>query len=147
MQTAKNITSRYTGSNGIRAFVSVNKALVTQASAAIPVVPLYLSVLYKVMKEKGLHEGCIEQMDRLYRDKIYISSGIMAGPEEAEAATIHVDDYEMRPEVQKEVMDIWEKINSDNLLQLADTDGYWLDFYHMFGFKVSGVDYSLDVEV
>ena len=147
LQTAKNITSRYTGSNGIRAFVSVNKALVTQASAAIPVVPLYLSVLYKVMKEKGLHEGCIEQMDRLYRDKIYISSGIMAGPEEAEAATIHVDDYEMRPEVQKEVMDIWEKINSDNLLQLADTDGYWLDFYHMFGFKVSGVDYSLDVEV
>ncbi|MBQ9609198.1 MAG: trans-2-enoyl-CoA reductase family protein [Lachnospiraceae bacterium] len=141
--TAEEITSRYMSSNGIKAFVSVNKALVTQASAAIPVVPLYLSVLYKVMKEKGLHEGCIEQMDRLYRDRVYAGDTVSG----ADGSILRVDDYEMKPEVQDEVMDIWERIDSDNLLELADTDGYWLDFYHMFGFKIEGVNYLADVEV
>ena len=128
---------------GIRAYVSVNKALVTQASSAIPVVPLYLSVLYKVMKEKGIHEGCIEQMYRLFKEKVYGADGIAV---EADGM-LHVDDWEMREDVQKEVMDIWAQINSDNLLTLADTEGYWDDFYHMFGFKMDGVDYSADVEV
>lgn len=128
---------------GVKAYVSVNKALVTQASSAIPVVPLYLSVLYKVMKEKDIHEGCIEQMYRLFAEKVFGTEGIQV---EADGM-IHVDDWEMREDVQKEVMDIWEQINSDNLLELADTDGYWLDFYQMFGFKMDGIDYSLDVEV
>ena len=128
---------------GIKAYVSVNKALVTQASSAIPVVPLYLSVLYKVMKEKDIHEGCIEQMYRLFAEKVFGTEGIQV---EADGM-LHVDDWEMREDVQKEVMDIWEQINSDNLLELADTDGYWLDFYQMFGFKMDGIDYSLDVEV
>ncbi|MGN0155000.1 MAG: enoyl-ACP reductase FabV [Lachnospiraceae bacterium] len=128
---------------GIRAYVSVNKALVTQASAAIPVVPLYLSVLYKVMKEKNIHEGCIEQMYRLYNDKVFGTQGEIV---EADGM-FHVDDWEMREDVQKEVMDIWEQIDSDNLLKLADTEGYWTDFYQMFGFRVEGVDYSLDVEI
>ncbi|MBO5373194.1 MAG: trans-2-enoyl-CoA reductase family protein [Lachnospiraceae bacterium] len=128
---------------GIKAYVSVNKALVTQASAAIPVVPLYLSVLYKVMKEKDIHEGCIEQMNRLFKDKMFGGDAI----EVMEDGMIHVDDWEMREDVQSEVMDIWEKISSENLLELADVDGYWNDFYNMFGFKLADVDYSADVEV
>ncbi len=128
---------------GIKAYVSVNKALVTQASAAIPVVPLYLSVLYKVMKEMNLHEGCIEQMNRLYREKVYGENGVITEPD----GLIHVDDWELRDDVQKKVMDIWEQVNSENLLELADTDGYWDDFYKMFGFHVDGVDYEADVEV
>ena len=128
---------------GIRAYVSVNKALVTQASSAIPVVPLYLSVLYRVMKGKGIHEGCIEQMYRLWGEKIFGADGIVV---EADGM-LHVDDWEMREDVQKEVMDIWQQINSENLLELADTEGYWTDFYQMFGFKMDGVDYSADVEV
>lgn len=128
---------------GVKAYVSVNKALVTQASSAIPVVPLYLSVLYQVMKEKGIHEGCIEQMYRLYKEKVYGADGI----ETEEDGMIHVDDWEMREDVQKEVMDIWDQIDSDNLFKLADTEGYWNDFYRMFGFKMEGVDYSADVEV
>lgn len=128
---------------GIKAYVSVNKALVTQASSAIPVVPLYLSVLYKVMKEKDIHEGCIEQMYRLFADKVFGAEGIQIETD----GMLHVDDWEMREDVQKEVMDIWKQINSDNLLELADTEGYWLDFYQMFGFKMDGVDYSADVEV
>lgn len=128
---------------GIKAYVSVNKALVTQASSAIPVVPLYLSVLYKVMKEKDIHEGCIEQMYRLFKEKVFGANGIQI---EADGM-IHVDDWEMREDVQKEVMEIWDKINTDTLLELADTEGYWLDFYQMFGFKIDGVDYAADVEV
>lgn len=128
---------------GIRAYVSVNKALVTQASAAIPVVPLYLSILYRVMKEKGIHEGCIEQMYRLWGEKIFGNNGILV----EEDGMLHVDDWEMREDVQNEVMDIWQQINSGNLLELADTEGYWNDFYQMFGFKMEGVDYSADVEV
>lgn len=128
---------------GVKAYVSVNKALVTQASSAIPVVPLYLSVLYQVMKEKGIHEGCIEQMYRLYKEKVYGADGV----ETEEDGMIHVDDWEMREDVQKEVMDIWNQIDSDNLFKLADTEGYWNDFYRMFGFKMEGVDYSADVEV
>ncbi len=141
-KTAEEITGEYSD-KGIKAFVSVNKALVTQASAAIPVVPLYLSVLYKVMKEKDLHEGCIEQMDRLYREKVYTDAGVLIEKD----GMIHVDDLEMREDVQEEVMSIWDKIDSDNLLTLADTEGYWMDFYNMFGFKIEGVNYAEDVEV
>lgn len=128
---------------GIKAYVSVNKALVTQASAAIPVVPLYLSILYKVMKEKDIHEGCIEQMYRLWGKKIFGDNGILVEKD----GMLHVDDWEMREDVQNEVMDIWQQINSENLLELADTEGYWNDFYQMFGFKMEGVDYLADVEV
>ena len=140
--TAKEITSRYED-RGIKAFVSVNKALVTQASTAIPVVPLYLSVLYKIMKDKGIHEGCIEQMDRLYRTKLYSGKGYMVEDD----GMLHVDDYEMREDVQTEVMKVWNEIDSESLFRLADTEGYWLDFYQMFGFRIDGVDYSADVEV
>lgn len=141
-ESADAITKKQSA-KGIKAYVSVNKALVTQASAAIPVVPLYLAVLYKVMKKKGIHEGCIEQMNRLYKEKVFGSDSIAV----MEDGMIHVDDWEMREDVQNEVMDIWEKISSENILELSDTEGYWEDFYHMFGFRIDGVDYSADVEV
>lgn len=141
-ETADKITKEYSG-KGIKAYVSVNKALVTQASAAIPVVPLYLSILYKIMKEKNIHEGCIEQMYRLYSEKVYGPEGVVKEKD----GMIHVDDLEMRDDVQNEVMDVWKCIDSESLMSMADTEGYWNDFYKMFGFRIDGVDYSADVEV
>ena len=117
----------------------MNKALVTQASSAIPIVPLYMAILYHVMKEKGLHEGCIQQMDRLFREKL-------AGQAETDGSgLIRLDDYEMREDVQSEVMRLWEVVNTENLRQCADLEGYWEDFYHMFGFGFENVDYTRDV--
>lgn len=139
-KTADEITAKYTDKN-IRGFVSINKALVTQASAAIPVVPLYVTILYKIMKEKGLHEGCIEQIDRLFREKL------PAGPEVDENGLIRIDDYEMREDVQKEVAEVWDKIETENIEQYADIDGYWEDFFHMFGFNYDNVDYEEDIDL
>lgn len=126
---------------GVRSFVSVNKALVTQASAAIPVVPLYFAILYKVMKEFGNHEGCIEQIDRLFRDKLLVEAPVVD-----EEGRIRMDDYEMEERVQSEVMRRWDAVTTENLTDLADLEGYWDDFYQMFGFRMPNVDYTLDVE-
>lgn len=128
--------------NGIKAYISVNKALVTQASSAIPIVPLYFAILYKVMKEKKIHEGCIEQLSRLFHEKLFQGQAVLDNE-----GRIRLDDYEMRADVQKEVFDIWEKVNSDNIKELADIEGYWEDFYHMFGFGFENIDYSKEVEV
>lgn len=133
------MNEKYQG-QGIRSYVSVNKAVVTQASAAIPVVPLYFMILYKVMKEKGLHEGCIEQMDRLFRTKL---NGAHA--EQDAEGFIRMDDWELREDVQEEVMEKWKKLPKEGLSQSADVDGYWEDFYHMFGFHYENVDYDRDV--
>ena len=130
------------GDKGITAYVSINKALVTQASAAIPVVPLYMTVLYQVMKEQGLHEGCIEQMSRLFHEKL---SGDTVSVDEN--GYIRLDDYEMKPEIQEEVEKRWAKIDTSNVKELADIDGYWDDFYQMFGFHFDNVDYDADVEI
>lgn len=126
-----------------RAFVSVNKALVTQASSAIPVVPLYISILFKVMKAKGLHEGCIEQIQRLFETQMYNDNFLAFD----ESGLVHIDDWEMREDVQKEVFEIWPKITTENLTKLADLDGYQSEFLKLFGFGVDGVDYSQEVEV
>lgn len=127
--------------SGVRAYVSVNKALVTQSSAAIPVVPLYISILYKVMKEKGVHEGCIEQMYRLFHDKLY---GIAVRTDTN--GYIRLDDYEMQPDVQEEVLKVWDALSNENLEANADLDGYWEDFYRLFGFHAKNVDYDADVD-
>ena len=127
---------------GGRAFVSVNKALVTQSSSAIPVVPLYISVLYKVMKEKGLHEGCIEQMYRLFSERLY-SGGETAVDEKGR---IRVDDLEMRPDVQAEVEKLWAQLETDNVYDLSDLKGYNKEFFQLFGFETDGVDYEAEVE-
>ncbi len=135
-----NATMRVNGYG--RAFVSVNKALVTQASAAIPVVPLYISILYKIMKERGLHEGCIEQIDRLYRTQMYGGNGL----EFDEAGRVHIDDWEMRPEVQAEVGRLWPLVTTENLCEIADFSGYRSDFLKLFGFGWDGVDYDADTD-
>ncbi|MDE6726837.1 MAG: trans-2-enoyl-CoA reductase family protein [Oscillospiraceae bacterium] len=136
LATSKKITE-----NGIRAYVSVNKALVTQSSSAIPIVPLYISILYKVMKAKGNHEGCIEQMRRMF-GKLY--GGDLGLDDDG---MIRMDDWEMQEDVQAEVSEMWESINADNFKEFTDMDGYWKDFYALFGFGIDGVDYDADVDV
>ncbi|MEE9363286.1 MAG: enoyl-ACP reductase FabV [Cellulophaga sp.] len=137
--TAFTITDSLKDING-SAYVSVNKALVTQASSAIPVIPLYISLLYKVMKEKELHEGCIEQIERLFSDRLY-TSNIAKDAE----GRIRVDDWEMREDVQAEVLELWKQVNTDTLPALGDLEGYTTDFFNLFGFRVEGVDYTTDV--
>lgn len=139
-RTAREITDVLSDIGG-HGYVSVNKALVTQASAAIPVVPLYIGILYKVMKAHGLHEGCIEQMERLMRTHLL---GQDVGL--SDDGLIHVDDWEMRPEIQAEVMQAWDAITTENVNELSDLTGYQDDFYRLFGFRVAGVDYSADVD-
>lgn len=126
---------------GIRAYLSVNKALVTQSSAAIPVVPLYISVLYKVMKAKGTHEGCIEQMCRLFGQK-----GLMGNTQTDADGLIRLDDLEMADDVQHKVVEIFKTVTTENLDKTTDIAGYWDDFYKMFGFHYDNVDYTEDVE-
>ena len=125
----------------LSSYVAINKALVTQSSAAIPVVPLYITLLYKQMKAKGVHEGCIEQMARLFLDK-------MAGEVETdENGFVRMDDWEMADDIQEAVAKNWDAVTSENVNELADIDGYWDEFYKMFGFKIDGVDYSADVDI
>jgi enoyl-[acyl-carrier protein] reductase/trans-2-enoyl-CoA reductase (NAD+) len=125
------------------AWVSVNKAVVTQASAAIPVVPLYMSLLFKVMNKKGTDEGTIEQMARLFRD------GLAAGKSPAfdEEGRIRIDDLEMRPDVQSEVAGLWPRVTTENLHQLSDFSAFKRGFRNLFGFEVPGVDYSEPTEI
>ncbi len=125
---------------GGKAYVSVNKALVTQASSAIPVIPLYISLLFKVMKEKGIHEGCIEQIQRLYSERLY--GGDIALDDKGR---IRIDDWEMREDVQSEIAELWKTATSENLSEIGDLEGYSNDFFNLFGFKVEGVDYDADV--
>lgn len=120
-------------------YVSVNKALVTQSSSAIPVVPLYISLLYKVMKEKNIHEGCIEQMQRLFADRLF--GGELSLDTEGR---IRVDDWEMRADVQSEVAKLWEEVTSDNIDAISDLAGYRRDFFNLFGFEFDGIDYNLE---
>ncbi len=124
------------------AFVSVNKGLVTQASAAIPIVPLYFSLMFKVMKEKGLHEGCIEQIYRLFSDKLYAGSAVPVDDERR----IRIDEKEMQDDVQAEVFDLWKSVDTGNLESVSDIKGYRHDFYNLFGFEVDGVNYGQDID-
>lgn len=138
---------RLLSSTGGKAYVSVNKALVTQASAAIPVVPLYISLLYRVMKEQGTHESCIQQMARMFQ-RIY-SQGLPPrwGDVEVDSrGRIRMDDWEMKPEVQQRVQERWNRISTETLAELGDLGGYREDFYRLFGFGVPGVDYGADME-
>lgn len=139
-KTAFEITDKLADING-KAYVSVNKALVTQASSAIPVIPLYISLLYKVMKEKGIHEGCIEQMERLFSERLYHGGAVPTD----ELGRIRIDDWEMREDVQAEVAALWEQATTENLNEIGDLKGYASDFFHLFGFESENVDYKEDV--
>ncbi len=141
--TAHRLDERMKKING-RALVSVNKALVTQSSSAIPFIPLYFVLLMKVMKAKGVHEDCIHQIYRLMADRLYNNRPLSQVPTDPQGR-VRVDDWEMRDDVQQEVGKLWEIVADDNLLQVADVDGYNSDFLKLFGFGLSGVDYEADV--
>lgn len=137
--TAGTINEKLKAVNG-EAFVSVNKALVTQSSAAIPVVPLYISLLYKIMKEKGTHEGCIEQIYRLYKDRLYNGATVPVD----EKGRIRVDDWEMQEDVQAKVLELWNQVDTENLGAIGDLQGYKSEFIGLFGFGLNNIDYAAE---
>ena len=135
------ITDSLKSING-KAYVSVNKALVTQASSAIPVIPLYISLLYKIMKEEGIHEGCIEQIQRLYQERLFTGKPVPTD----EKGRIRIDDWEMREDVQAKVASLWQQAVTENLSEIGDLEGYRKDFLNLFGFDFEGVDYQADTD-
>jgi len=137
--TAFSITDSLADIQG-KAYVSVNKALVTQASSAIPVIPLYISLLYKIMKAEGIHEGCIEQIQRLYQDRLFTGKPVPVD----EQGRIRIDDWEMRADVQAKVAELWEQATTENLAEIGDLAGYREDFYNLFGFNFPEVDYTAE---
>jgi enoyl-[acyl-carrier protein] reductase/trans-2-enoyl-CoA reductase (NAD+) len=140
--TAPRLVTRF-AAKGLKAYVSINKALVTRASAVIPVIPLYVSTLFKVMKERGTHEDCAAQIDRLYRDRLY--AGRAGGPALDDEGRIRLDDLEMLQGVQVEIEARMAHVTQDNLKKLADVDGFRVDFLRAHGFEVPTVNYELDV--
>ena len=138
--TAFKIADKLKATGG-NAYVSVNKALVTQASSAIPVIPLYISLLYKVMKKDGVHEGCIEQIQRLFQDRLYTSKDIPVD----EKGRIRIDDWEMLETIQNQVSELWPQASTESLPEIGDLIGYKNEFLSLFGFGLNGIDYSLDV--
>ncbi len=139
-QTAKRLDERFRKKGG-RALISVNKALVTQSSSAIPFIPLYFVLLMKVMKEKGVHEDCIAQIYRLFSKRLYTGKDI---PVDCEGR-IRIDDLETREDIQKKVQGLWENVDTQNVQEIADVKGYEEDFLKLFGFGFPNVDYSADV--
>lgn len=137
--TAFEITDSLQALNG-KAYVSVNKALVTQASSAIPVIPLYISLLYKTMKAEGIHEGCIEQIQRLFAQRLYTGEVIPTD----DKGRIRIDDWEMRADIQERIKTLWEQATSENLTQIGDLAGYKQDFLNLFGFGFEKVDYNAE---
>ncbi|MQP23683.1 enoyl-[acyl-carrier-protein] reductase FabV [Flavobacterium sp. LMO8] len=137
--TAFEITEKLKDING-KGYVSVNKALVTQASSAIPVIPLYISLLYKIMKAEGIHEGCIEQIQRLFAERLYTDNAVPTD----EKGRIRIDDWEMRTDVQEKIAKLWVESTTETLVELGDLAGYKQDFLNLFGFGFDGVDYQAD---
>lgn len=137
--TAKTINEKLKTTGG-KAYVSVNKALVTQASSAIPIIPLYISLLFKVMKSKKIHEGCIEQIQRLYADKLFSGADVPID----EAGRIRIDDWEMREDVQTEVARLWDEATTETIHAIGDLSGYTKDFKNLFGFGFKTIDYHRD---
>ena len=137
--TAFKITDDLKSING-KAYVSVNKALVTQASSAIPVIPLYISLLYKIMKAEGVHEGCIEQIQRLFEQRLYSGKEVPTD----DKGRIRIDDLEMRTDIQARIKTLWAEATSENLTEIGDLAGYKQDFLNLFGFGFKGVDYDSD---
>lgn len=138
--TAFEITKDLASLNG-KAYVSVNKALVTQASSAIPVIPLYISLLYKIMKAESIHEGCIEQIQRLFQNRLYSGQAVPTD----DNGRIRIDDWEMREDVQSKVAALWKESTTESLPEIGDLAGYKQDFLNLFGFGFEGVDYLADV--
>lgn len=140
-RAAKQITRTYE-SEGSKADVAVLKAVVTQASTAIPVVPLYFSILFSVMKEQGIHENCIEHIHRLFCEQLYGNDD----RREDEEGRIRMDNWELDDSVQEEVRRRWRDITESNLAELADVTGFTHDFLRLFGFDRDDVDYDADTD-
>jgi len=141
--TAQRLDARLKGKGG-SAHVAVLKSVVTQASAAIPVLPLYIAIVFKIMKEKGLHEGTIEQLDRLLRERLYREDG-QPGEVDGEGR-LRLDDWELRPEVQDACKALWPTITTDNLFEQTDYANYKREFLRLFGFEREDVDYDVEVD-
>ncbi len=139
--TARELDGRLRQRNG-RAYISANKAVVTQSSAAVPVVSLYISLLYKVMKEKRIHEGCIEQMYRLLKDRLYAGPTVPTD----ESGRIRIDELELREDVQTRIDSLWQSVNTQNLESISDVRGFREEFLKLFGFGLPSVDYAADVD-
>lgn len=135
------ISKKLSGLGG-KAYVSINQAIVTQASSAIPVVPLYISLLFRILREKNMLEGCIEQIYRLFAERLYCAGG----PALDEAGRIRVDDLEMQPEIQAAVTKLWGQVTSENLKSISDFEVYKSQFLKLFGFGVAGIDYDKEVD-
>jgi enoyl-[acyl-carrier protein] reductase/trans-2-enoyl-CoA reductase (NAD+) len=148
LERAAKAVNKILKSRGGAAWISVNKALVTRASAVIPIIPLYVSSLFKVMKEMGLHEGCIEQIVRLYKERLYAESAALdpAKVPVDEAGRIRIDDWEMREDVQKETEKRMKDITEENIYEKTDLAGFRHDFLEAHGFDVAGVDYEAAVD-
>lgn len=141
--TAQRLDARLKGIGG-GANVAVLKSVVTQASAAIPVLPLYIAIVFKVMKAKGVHEGTIEQLDRLLRERMYRADG---QPGEVDAENrLRLDDWELREDVQAECKAIWPQVTTGNLFELTDYASYKHEFLKLFGFERGDVDYDAEVD-
>ena len=141
-ESCARIDSKLKGKGDGRALISVNKALVSQASSAIPVVPLYISILYKIMKARGTHEGCIEQMQRLFAERLYHGADLRLDG----AGRIRIDDLEMQADVQAQGAEIWPQVTTENLAELTDIAGYREEFLKMFGFGLPNIDYDAHTE-
>lgn len=141
--TALKINKEWQNSINGKAFISVNKALVTKASAYIPTFLLYAAVLYKVMKEKGVHENCIMQIQRMFSEKIYCGNKLKLD----ESGKLRMDDWELKEDIQNEVNDLWNKITPDNFKELSDYQGYKKAFMNLNGFEIEGVDYKEDIDI
>ncbi len=139
--TAERLRETYENYN---AYVAINKAVVTQASTAIPAIGLYISILFKVMKKLGTHEGCIEQMYRMLQDRIATETGTVLTDDNQ---FIRMDDWEMASIVQDPVQQAWDRVTTENIEQYCDLEGFWSDFYALFGFGLEGVDYAADVDL
>ena len=139
-ESCARISEKLSSTNG-RAYVSVNKAVVTQASSAIPVVPLYISILFKKMKEAGNHEDCIEQIQRLFSDRLDIGE-----PALDDKGRIRIDDLEMREDIQALVAQTWQEVNTENLHSVSDFSSYQTGFLRLFGFGLDGIDYDAETD-
>lgn len=128
---------------GGSANVAVLKSVVTQASSAIPVMPLYIAMVFKKMREEGLHEGCMEQINRMFAERLYREDG--QAPQVDDANRLRLDDWELREEIQQHCRDLWPSVTTENLSELTDYREYKDEFLKLFGFGVEGVDYDADV--
>ena len=143
-RAAGEINTRLKASGG-GANVAVLKSVVTQASAAIPVMPLYIAMVYRIMKEQGLHEGTIEQLNRLFGERLYSAEGLAGELVTDEAGRLRLDDWELRDDVQQACRELWPQVTTDNLFEITDYAGYKHDFLKLFGFERDDVDYDADV--